>query len=409
MSSQEIFTFFPLKESQDPYHPALTTALIQHLSSEIAIQQFEGERARSGDLLIHRSENAHHGIVMESHGPYMGKWQADLETIIYRTTQSSHTLSSLSVVIPYMELRDDKDANGTGSLDKLFSSKLANADQLKKIRNIALWDPHSTMALQHLHEAFTQHDNPVAIMPVTAVRLFVEQFITDPTHADTKHFAFVSLDLGGLHRCILAAQEARITFGIDIPVILLEKTRPAIEKVEFKGVYIADAITGFATPATEKDIANLVCLTIDDLGGTGRTTIEGTTLLKKTFSAKETHAAITHAAFIQPEAKKKLYTAIENGNLNSITLTDSLPQTMDGTTRLVPLAKHTAAVMRSIANVSRAEDDTLLKQISYMPGPQKSQLTELLQSGKLPLRHEIWPVQILPPDGTLYTYSPEAN
>ncbi|KKU87375.1 MAG: hypothetical protein UY16_C0029G0014 [Candidatus Gottesmanbacteria bacterium GW2011_GWA2_47_9] len=380
-------TFFHLKHSQDPYHSALTSGVIAHLGEGIVSSAFEGVRARSGELLIERADPTSFGIIIESHAPYMDRWQSDLETIIYRATTSSLPIDALFVVMPYMELRDDRAVTDAGALARLLSDRLANADKQQKIVAVATWEPHSTQGIEHLRTAFAESGNEVAIIPLTAVRLFARKFAQIMAEHPNRRYAVISPDLGSLHRCMIAAKE------LNVPVVLFEKMRPAIEKVDFGNAFIADPTTGLAVPAIFDDLLNIVAFPIDDLTGTGRTNCGAAEMLKRDYGVAEVHTAITHASLILPEAKKRLSAAMEEGFIDAIFFTDTLPPVMDGKTVTVSVAQSTAALMRVATGIGSEEDKVAVQKIMYPLGPIKDELKELLAAGQLPLVPELWPPQ----------------
>lgn len=398
-------TFFHLRGSQDPFNPVLTSRVLSHLGNSVSTSAFKGERARSHDLLIERTKPTGLGIVMESFAPYMGSHQSDLEMIIYRTTTSTLPMDALMIIIPYMELRDDRPDRNAGELATLYARRIAQSDQNKKTKAVAVWESHSKPGLDILVKAFEELGNPVKIIPLTTARLAAQKFLEKKENDCRKKFALVAPDLGSLHRTMTAAQV------LNIPVILFEKIRPKIEKVAFKDVYIADPNSGLAVQAKENALKDFVVFTIDDLSGTSRTNVVAAKTLRRKYRVAEVHAAITHAALIQPEAKKRLFAAMEKKTIASVTFSDSLPITIDGDVETISIAKPTAALIRVAAGKGTEEDMSVLEQVSSSPGPSKSEIKKLLLEGRLPLVTDLWPPaeievsDIFPDQGLIYQYS----
>lgn len=393
-------TFFHLRGSQDPFNPVLTSRVVKHLEASINVSPFKGERARSNDLLIERTKPAGLGIIMESFGPYMGRHQSDLEMMIYRATTSTLPMDALMVILPYMELRDDRSDRNAGELAALYARRIAQSDPSKKTRAVAVWEGHSELGLNILKKAFEEHKRSVKIIPLTTARLSAQKFVEIKEDHHKKNFALVSPDLGSLHRTMLAAQE------LHVPVVLFEKIRPRLEKVVFKDVYIAHPNTGYAIQAKENDLKGFVIFTLDDLSGTSRTNVVAARTLRRKYRVAEVHAAITHAVLIQPEAKKRLFAAMETGNITSVIFSDSLPLTIDGDVQTISIAGPTASLIRVASQKGTNEDMSVLKSVSYSPGPTKVEIKELLDQGRLSLVPEQWSPQ---ENAVIYQYSPSEH
>lgn len=398
-------TFFYLRGSQDPFNPVLTSRVLNNLSKGIHTSPFKGERARSNDLLIERTKPTGLGIIMESFGPFMGPHQSDLEMIIYRLTTSSLPLDKLFVIIPFLELRDDKVKGDAGPLARLFADKIAHADKDKKIASVAVWEPHSSQGIETLRSSFEEHGNPIPITPLTEARLFARRFLEMKESNPKKRYVLIAPDFGSLHRIMLAAQV------LQVPVVFFEKIRPKIEKTVFKDAYIANDDNGLARRATKKDLAHAVGLTIDDVGGTARTQTGISRALRNRFDVSEVHAAISQAALIQPEARKRLFAAMESRNITSVTFTDSLPLTIDGDIEVASIAEPTAALIHVTAGQETDKDRELLEKVLYPAGPTKDEVRQLLREGILSLDPNLWPpqtetLQRFPQNNVIYKYTP---
>jgi hypothetical protein len=400
MNSQELApTFFCLRQSQEPYHAALTDKVIEHLGPDIRVSRLDGERPRTGDLLVHRTEGASLGFIMESYAPYMGRFQADLRMLIYRLTTSSLPMDGLCITTPYAELRDDRPVTDAGPLALLYAEDLEHADKQNLIKVIGIWEPHSELGTDLVKLAFTKKGKKVSVACLTAARLHARYFETIARKIKGR-IAVASADLGNLHRSMLVAKILKA------PIIVFDKFRPKIEEVGFGDLYIINPDNGFAVKAQPNDLDGLVAFDVDDLGGTGRTKCDSAEILKKKYGVKVIHSAISHGTLIQPEGAKRLSAAMEDGTIDSIVFTDSVPKPMDGAAKSIPIEEYTAAFMRYVANVLQVGDDSLINEILLPPGPQKKELRELLYSGRLPLMPEDWPPKgtTIAPQETIYQY-----
>jgi hypothetical protein len=393
-------TFFYLKQSQEPYHAELTSKVINHLGSDIQTIPLDGVRSRSGDLLIYRSAPASLALLMESYAPYLGRNQADLTTMIYRITTSSLPLDSLFINIPFLELRDDDHFVDAHPLVSFYADNIICADKKNKIKGISIWNPHSVKGIELLKRTFADANrDDVSVTPLTTIRLQARAF--EATKTDILRKAVLSIDLGNLNLAMIAARM------LNAPVILFEKFRPEIEKVEFGDALIADPNTGYAVPARESDLQDLEIFNFDDLAGTGRTERNSARKLKK-MGVKKIHTGIGQATLIQPEGKKRIGQAYEEGSIDTISFSDTVPDAMDGNKKITitSIAEHSAALMRIVAGVAQENDTILVNEVLLPEGPIKSELKELLREGKLPLTPEEWPPKgvTIPKNDILYQY-----
>ena len=124
------------------------------------------------------------------------------------------------------------------------------------------------------------------------------------------------------------------------------------------------------------------------------------------YGVSQVHAAISHQTLIQPEARKRLGEAMARKELASLMFTDTVPHTMNGSTKIISVAPATAAHMRYIAGKETPDDLKIIEDVILPPSPPKNELKELLMSGRLPLCVESWPPQgtTIPKEAVLYRY-----
>lgn len=200
---------------------------------------------------------------------------------------------SINVVIPYIGYsRQDRKTNPR---EPITFKLVANMLQIAGATRILTFDIHSGQ---------TQGFFDIPFDSLRASMLLLKEFIS---HTGLDNFTAVSPDYGGLKRLKEIGQL------FNVPLAIIDKKRPAPNQVEVSNIL--------------GDVKDRNCILFDDMIDTGGTMLAAANLLKEK-GAKTVSILATHALF-NGDAVEKFKTAVNNGLISNIFITDTIEQDLN--------------------------------------------------------------------------------
>lgn len=257
---------------------------------------------------------------------------------------------------PYMELREDKDGGkgedrtvGGPNIPQLYAKILG---QPAGVDEMVLLGAHSAEAVASLREG------GIHVLPVTATPLIAEHISRDMFKSETlgdaenakridpKNARIVALDKGSLQQNILLCQQ----LGLDVgeALVAFDKTRKGQNMV-------ADAslIYGSLQDLEGKDV--IIYDDLIDTFGSMALTIQ---TLKDKCHCKSITIAATHGVLSYPARKNIVQGLMENGTIDHLITTDSLPKAkflfedLDGKVSIIETPAVMGAITQMLAQTS---------------------------------------------------------
>lgn len=402
VSIVEFETAFFYLSGDKAYHPELTRRLTQALEPMVTSVPLYTEYPSSGDTLAAVPEDyrrGRNGVIVTHLGGVTGKHYQEAHLQIGTLTDPEDGVEGDTfVMFMYFEGRDDRRKNVRR--EQTQDSPRAKAPpQLKSdvehvktsaqkpLKGVGFWDMHSKATFDFFRNVFKSDEirqpQDLPMISLTAVPLMADKYKAMGV-VDETAVVFGS-DIGSLEINIILAQE------LGAPLIFAHKTRSEINQAEVENYYALDLKTGEIRPIEPTtDLAGKTLFGVDDMIDTGGTLCANIGKLREENHIKGIYYAATHAILSMPSdptKEHKLKQALNDGLIDGLVITDSLPSyrnVQHPKVQVVSLVESTASLIKWLAGKETAADRMLIQRCLFQPQFAKSDLLEAIDKKRFP-------------------------